>query len=96
MISGPFERQSDLLDWRHLQKGNLRQRRAYCTIIKLDLEKLYSIERPMALSGTIPIGIDVRRSDLDVLFHAVDLDRLEAEWRSRFAGQQRSRLLRGS
>ncbi|GAA1182181.1 DUF4269 domain-containing protein [Nesterenkonia xinjiangensis] len=38
-----------------------------------------------ALAGTLPIGVDVEGSDLDVLIHAEDIDAVHQAMRGRFA-----------
>jgi hypothetical protein len=54
----------------------------------LKLESFVHVHCPFTLCGTIPIGIDVEGSDLDVLFHASDLDDLKQEWDRRFNKSQ--------
>ncbi|PTX19393.1 uncharacterized protein DUF4269 [Pontibacter mucosus] len=53
-------------DIAYLQAGNQRQRAAYEVLLKYEvMQKLASFD-PL-LAGTIPIGIDVERSDLDII-----------------------------
>ncbi|WP_266204357.1 DUF4269 domain-containing protein [Pontibacter kalidii] len=50
----------------YLQHGNERQRAAYQVLVKYEVvEKLAAFD-PL-LAGTIPIGVDVAQSDLDII-----------------------------
>jgi hypothetical protein len=50
----------------YLKDGNTRQRRAYRVLTELDIFNQL-IEFEPFLAGTVPIGIDVEGSDLDIL-----------------------------
>lgn len=66
----------DFKDISYLQRGNARQRSAYDVITKYQiLEKLKSY-RPLVV-GTIPINIDVERSDLDIILQTENFESLE-------------------
>jgi len=52
----------------YLQNGTVRQRQAYTTLKELNLFEDLSIYKPL-LTGTIPIGIDLPESDLDIICH---------------------------
>jgi len=56
----------DWTDLRYLQHGNRRQQRAHAILTALDLWPVLAAFRPV-LAGTIPLGIDIAGSDLDVL-----------------------------
>ncbi|MCD2258728.1 DUF4269 domain-containing protein [Psychroserpens luteolus] len=56
-------------DFKHidyLKSGNNRQKRAYTVIKKLNILELLKTYDPI-LTGTIPIGIDLPDSDLDII-----------------------------
>ncbi|WP_406945989.1 DUF4269 domain-containing protein [Halobacillus sp. SY10] len=55
-----------------MKRGNKRQRDAYTTIKELCIFDELSIYNPM-LCGTIPIGIDLDNSDLDIVMDVKDL-----------------------
>jgi hypothetical protein len=61
-------------DVSYLLNGNERQRRAYRALHSLGVFDVLTDHTPV-LVGTIPIGVDVEDSDLDVVCHAPDLDR---------------------
>jgi len=53
-------------DLRYLQKGNRRQQRAYAVVEELALWPTLHAFDPV-LAGTIPLGIDLPTSDVDVI-----------------------------
>lgn len=55
-----------------MKRGNKKQRDAYTTIKELCIFDELSIYNPM-LCGTIPIGIDLDNSDLDIVMDVKDL-----------------------
>ncbi|WP_226659385.1 DUF4269 domain-containing protein [Pseudalkalibacillus hwajinpoensis] len=59
-----------------MRKGNKKQRNAYNTIIELGIFEEMNVYRPV-LCGTIPLGIDLDHSDLDIVMEVKDLDRFE-------------------
>jgi len=61
-------------DGSYLLDGNERQRRAYCALQDLKVFEVLLDHTPV-LVGTIPIGIDVEGSDLDIVCRARDLDK---------------------
>ncbi|MCI1189546.1 DUF4269 domain-containing protein [Hymenobacter sp. DH14] len=56
----------DWTDLRYLLTGNQRQQRAYSLLQALNLWPVLADFKPV-LAGTIPLGIDITGSDLDVL-----------------------------
>lgn len=61
-------------DISYLLDGNERQRRAYYALQDLKIIEVLLNHTPV-LVGTIPIGIDVESSDLDIVCHVCDLDK---------------------
>jgi hypothetical protein len=59
----------------YLQNGNARQKTAYETLKRLRIFEDLAEYSPV-LVGTIPIGIDIESSDLDILLEAGDLQAL--------------------
>lgn len=72
----------DTLD--HLQHGSARQRQAYATLHAHRVMELLQSYDPI-LVGTIPIGIDIASSDLDIICHAVDLEAFAEALHAHFA-----------
>ena len=60
----------------YLKQGNKRQRSAYQVLKKLRLFDVLSDYNPI-LVGTIPIGIDISNSDLDVICEVLEHDVFE-------------------
>ncbi|MDO7846597.1 DUF4269 domain-containing protein [Hymenobacter sp. M29] len=56
----------DWTDLRYLLSGNRRQQRAYAMLQTLNLGTILADFKPV-LAGTIPLGIDIPGSDLDLL-----------------------------
>jgi hypothetical protein len=56
----------NFFDLTYLRAGNTRQQAAYATLINHDIPGKLAAFDPV-LAGTIPIGIDVETSDLDVI-----------------------------
>jgi hypothetical protein len=56
----------DFTNIEYLQKGNDRQRRAYKELTRLSVFEHLQDYKPI-LTGTIPIGIDLPESDLDII-----------------------------
>lgn len=55
----------------YLKTGNDRQRKAYSVLVELSLFKDLDTYSPI-LTGTIPIGIDIPSSDLDIICQCSD------------------------
>ncbi len=55
----------------YLASGNRKQRRAYLTLVKCNLFCVLQAFNPK-LVGTIPIGIDIENSDLDIICEVKD------------------------
>jgi hypothetical protein len=56
----------DFFDINYLKHGNATQQRAYPVIMEAGIMQKLSAYTPV-LAGTIPIGIDIEGSDLDIL-----------------------------
>jgi len=55
----------DCTDLSYLKNGNPRQQSAYQTLVRLNIFSYLSKYRPL-LTGTVPLGIDIESSDLDI------------------------------
>jgi len=63
----------DFIDITYLQKGNNKQQEVYNVLTYLDLFETLKPYTP-ALTGTIPIDIDVENSDIDIICYCRNLD----------------------
>jgi len=63
----------NFIDIAYLQKGNNKQNEVYNILTYLDLFVTLKPYTP-ALTGTIPIEIDVENSDIDIICYSRDLD----------------------
>jgi hypothetical protein len=75
----------------YLRNGNERQQRALRVIEQHDLFSNLSPYDPL-LAGTIPIGIDIASSDLDVLCHWKNREKFLEDMIEHFSTQQNFRL----
>jgi len=80
-------------DIAYLQDGNERQRATYRALQSLQVFSILRAYTPV-LVGTIPIGIDVQASDLDIVCEALDLDAFERRVRAAFGQQEGFRVRR--
>lgn len=71
-MSEPSSMRIDLHDLSYLAGGNDRQRAALAVIESLGLWRDLAAFTP-ALAGTVPLGVDIEGSDLDVICRADDL-----------------------
>lgn len=78
-------------DISYLLDGNERQREAYHALERLQVFSVLRDYTPV-LVGTIPIGIDVEESDLDIVCKAHDLAAFEDQVVRAFGHQQGFRL----
>jgi len=82
----------------YLKNGSLRQQAAYDILAHLNIFSTLAAYDPV-LAGTIPLGIDVATSDLDIICHAGDLTSFAAEVRKLYgdypAFSQWQREIRG-
>ncbi|WP_074409055.1 MULTISPECIES: DUF4269 domain-containing protein [Aquimarina] len=62
---------TDFRNIAYLKFGNIRQRKAYDTLLGLDIMQVLKAYTPI-LTGTIPIDIDVPQSDLDIICKCED------------------------
>lgn len=61
----------DTLDY--LQVGNAKQQRAYLALKKLKIDEILHPYKPI-LCGTIPIGVDIEDSDLDIIMEVYEFE----------------------
>ena len=79
----------------YLARGNARQRRAYRALQSPGIFRILRAYTPI-LAGTIPLNIDIRRSDLDIICEARDLDAFTRAVTDAFGAQPRFRIKRKS
>lgn len=77
----------------YLINGNARQQKAYHTIKQLNLIEDLRNFNP-TLCGTIPIGIDIEHSDLDIITEIQDLNDFENVIRSLYSQQTNFKISR--
>ncbi|MFF0826030.1 DUF4269 domain-containing protein [Brevibacillus sp. NPDC003359] len=70
-------------DLSYLGRGTLRQKAAWEAIQKTHIMEVLSVYRPV-LAGTIPLDIDVKQSDLDIICESHDLEQFEQAVRTAF------------
>lgn len=75
------------LDISYLNSGSAIQRRAFKSITKLQIFNLLAEYSPI-LTGTIPIGISIDSSDLDITCRFMDADKFEKKMESLFGEQE--------
>ncbi|MFO1444036.1 DUF4269 domain-containing protein [Bacillus sp. Bva_UNVM-123] len=75
----------------YLNGGNERQQKAYSVIKTLGVMKDLADFQPV-LCGTIPIGIDVEGSDLDIIFEVNDFPPFRAKVESLYHDKQDFRI----
>jgi hypothetical protein len=81
---------NDIHPWQdlsYLLRGNPRQQAAYHAIQDLRITQILSQFNP-TLVGTLPIGIDIPGSDLDIICEATNLDSFSTILRTGFGGQK--------
>lgn len=71
----------------YLQYGTKNQRRAYSAIKNLGIMQNLSEYNPI-LCGTIPIGIDIVNSDLDIIMHVEEFSSFEYKVKTLFGNEQ--------
>jgi len=76
-------RLTDFLDIAYLRDGNARQRAAYQALDEFGVIERLADYGPV-LAGTVPLGIDVAGSDLDILCEVHDFARFEADLTAAF------------
>jgi Domain of unknown function (DUF4269) len=59
-----------------MKKGTDRQQKAYAVIMELDILNDMNAYNPV-LCGTVPIGVDIGSSDLDIIMEVQELDPFE-------------------
>lgn len=70
-------------DISYLKTGNKRQQDSFYALTNLRILDILSEFKPL-LVGTIPIGIDIKNSDLDIICYATDLEIFSAIIRNNF------------
>ncbi|MDQ0178044.1 DUF4269 domain-containing protein [Bacillus chungangensis] len=68
----------------YLKSGNKRQQQAYGAITKLGIMADLQMYNPI-LCGTIPIGIDISTSDLDIVMEVYDFTEYELQVRKLYS-----------
>lgn len=76
-----------------MKTGNIQQQKAYSAIIELDILNDLHIYNPV-LCGTLPIGIDVKDSDLDIIMEVRELDTFVNELHTLYADKENFTLKR--
>ncbi|WP_313894439.1 DUF4269 domain-containing protein [Psychrobacillus sp.] len=71
----------------YLQFGNENQQRAYSAIKNLGIMRSLSEYYP-TLCGTLPIGIDIVHSDLDIIMHVEEFSLFEHKVKALFGNEQ--------
>lgn len=74
----------NFLNLEYLRLGSDRQKQAAMVIDELRLWDHLKPYNPI-LVGTIPIGIDIASSDLDIICHVTDFARFERELKTRYS-----------
>ena len=75
----------------YLKHGNARQRKAYSTIHTLGIMKDLEVYTPL-LCGTIPIGIDIEGSDLDIILEVNDFSQFKGKVEALYQDEHGFRL----
>jgi len=83
----------DFTNIEYLKSGNARQQLAYKELNVLKIFQILSRYTPI-LSGTIPIGIDIPESDLDIICHCTDHEMFKLEIIKHFSHQKDFELKR--
>lgn len=77
-------RTNHFLNLAYLSKGNNRQQLAFKLLKSMKLWQILDDYNPV-LAGTIPIGIDIKRSDLDILCEVSEFDTFKILVQKEFA-----------
>lgn len=85
----PMSMDAEDIAW--LARGTPRQRETHRILRELDLFAILGRYRP-ALAGTIPLGVDVEGSDLDILCEVYDPAGFEGLVADRFGGRDGFRI----
>lgn len=75
---------NDFIDISYLEAGNKRQREAFKVLKRINIFDVLRDYSPI-LVGTIPIDIDIKGSDLDIICESHDLCKLESIARENFS-----------
>lgn len=63
-----------------MKTGNIKQQEAYSAIMDLCVFDELHAYNPV-LCGTLPIGIDIKGSDLDIIMEVQELDFLQSNYK---------------
>ena len=77
----------------YLKLGNEKQKRAYIAIRNLGIMDSLSEYNPN-LCGTLPIGIGIAGSDLDIIMEIFDFGRFEEKVESLYGNEKRFKMKR--
>lgn len=88
-----FMRPADFFDIQYLSKGSERQCNAFNAMTKVDVLGILTAYRPF-LAGTIPLGIDIPSSDLDIICEIADESAFRDFLRAEFSMFPKFRLFR--
>ncbi|ART78514.1 DUF4269 domain-containing protein [Sutcliffiella horikoshii] len=76
-----------------MKTGNIQQQKAYSAILELNILNDLHIYNPV-LCGTLPIGIDVKGSDLDIIMEVRELDIFSNKLHNLYADKENFTLKR--
>lgn len=76
-----------------MKTGNIQQQKAYSTIYELKIFDELHVYNPV-LCGTIPIDINIKGSDLDIIMEVRDLDIFAKELQTLYADKESFSLKR--
>ncbi|MFQ3544596.1 DUF4269 domain-containing protein [Halobacillus rhizosphaerae] len=81
-----------------MKRGNNKQKAAYLMLAELEIFSQMRSYHPV-LCGTIPLGIDVENSDLDIIMEVTDLKEFEQQLRRHYGDQagftMKNKMIRG-
>lgn len=79
--------------FREMETGNKKQQEAYAAINSLDILKHLKSYNPV-LCGTLPIGIDITSSDLDIIMEVHDFDLFEEKINALYSNMKNFKVKR--
>ena len=87
-------RRNHFINLNYLRAGNSRQQLVYKVIKQIKLWEKLDDYNPV-LAGTIPLGIDTKDSDLDILCEVSDFDTFKVQIQKEFSGYDNFSLQAG-
>ena len=84
---------TDYTNIEYLKTGSRIQKRSYKILKDLQIMEDLREYNPL-LTGTIPIGIDIEGSDLDIICEVKDFDDFEGSMKKRYGSAERYRVRR--